>query len=269
MKAAPFAYRRAREVAEATALLGEAGFEGKAIAGGQSLMAMMNLRLAQPSLLVDISEIRALARIERRDDGVFLGAALTHANIEDGALSGRLGEIMAGVAGDIAYRAVRNRGTIGGSLAHGDPAADWPAALLALGAMVVIAGANAKRTVALEDFQRGAFWVALELDEIIEGVTIPEPGAEARWAYGKYCRKPGEFAEAIGAVLHDPSSGATRVVIGATSSAPRVLAEGAELLGADLGRCREVVSAAEPGLDDYELQLHAVMLRRALAEVAP
>ncbi len=268
MKAGDFEYRRAGGVAEATAALAEAGFEGKAIGGGQSLLPMMNLRLAQPSVLVDVSGIESLRRVDAIPGGVRIGAGVTHGKIEDGAVPGRLGEIMAAVAADIAYRAVRNRGTVGGSLVHADPAADWPSALLALGASVEIAGPGGKRTLALEDFQRGAFWVALEVEEIVEAVTLREPGPAARWAYRKFRRKPGEFAEAIAAVLHDPG-GETRVVIGATASAPRLLADGAGLIGADLAHCREVVGAAEPGLDDYERQLHAAMLARALAEVGP
>ncbi len=266
MKAGDFEYRRAGQVAEATASLAEAGFDGKAIGGGQSLMPMMNLRLAQPTVLVDVSGIDALRHVTAVDGGVRIGAGITHAGIEDGAVPGRLGQIMAAVAADIAYRAVRNRGTVGGSLVHADPAADWPSALLALGAEVAIAGPGGGRTLSLEEFQQGAFWVALEPEEIVEAVTLPEPGPAARWAYKKYCRKPGEFAEAIAAVLHDPGGG-TRVVVGATSSAPRLLADGAGLIGADLARCRQVVAEAEPGLDDYELQLHGVMLYRACKEV--
>ena len=267
MKAGDFSYRRAGDVAEATTALAEAGWDGKAMGGGQSLMPMMNLRLAQPTQLVDISAVPAMRGVTAVAGGVRIGAAATHGEIEDGAVPGRLGEIMARVAADIAYRAVRNRGTVGGSLAHADPAADWPSALLALGARIVVAGPAGGRTLALEDFQQGAFWVALEPEEIIEAVELDVPGPAARWSYRKYCRKPGEFAEAIAAVLHDPG-GETRVVVGALDAAPALLADGAALIGADLERCREAVAGVAPGLDEYGVQLHAAMLRRALAEVA-
>jgi carbon-monoxide dehydrogenase medium subunit len=253
VKAAPFDYRRPATLDEAVGLLAQAGFEGKALAGGQSLLPMLNLRLAQPALLVDLSGLAELRRVEARDGGVFVGAGVTHAELEDGIVPGRLGLLMAGVAAGIAYRAVRTRGTVGGSLAHADPAGDWPSALLALGAEVEIAGAEGHRRLPLGEFQQGAFTTALRSDEVLVGMRLPEPSAAARWGYWKFCRKPGEFAEAIGAVLIDGP--VRRRVVGAAHGAPVLVDENSA----------EAVAAAAPGLDDYELQLHAVALRRAEA----
>ncbi len=263
MKPAPFEYERAASVEEAVRLLADAGYDGKVIAGGQSLLAMLSLRLAQPTCLVDVSGLAALQRVEDRGDSVFIGAGVTHARIEDGAVPGRLGEILAAVAHDIAYRAVRNRGTIGGSLAHADPAADWPSALLALDAEVAITGPGGGRALALAEFQQGAFATALAVDEVLEGVVVAQPSSAAGWGYYKFRRKPGEFAEAIGAVLTEPERGRRRVVMGAAHSAPRLLDD------FDAGDALGRVGAAEPGLDAYERQIHAVALARAFREASP
>ncbi len=262
MKPAPFEYERAASVAEAVGLLRDLDYDGKAIAGGQSLMAMLNLRLAQPACLVDLSGLTALRRIEVAEDHVFIGAGVSHAQIEDGAVPGRLGEIMAAVAHDIAYRAVRTRGTIGGSLVHADPAADWPSALLALDAEVAITGSAGERRLPLSDFQQGAFTTALAVDEIVEGIRLPKLSEAAGWGYYKFCRKPGEFAEAIGAVLIDPDRERRRVVMGAAHSAPRLMDD------FEADQAPALVAVAEPGLDDYERQIHAVALQRAFREAS-
>jgi carbon-monoxide dehydrogenase medium subunit len=135
------------------------------------------------------------------------------------------------VASAIAYRAVRNRGTIGGSLTHADPAADWVSSLAAIGARVIVAAPQGRRTVAVEDYIIGALETALAPDEMLEAVELPKLSASARWGYFKACRKVGEFAHAIGAVLHDPDRGVCRVVLGAIERRPIVLSEAAELFG--------------------------------------
>src|SRR5882757_246857 len=134
MKPAPFGYERPRDLPAALAVLGEAEGAAKIIAGGQSLGPMLNLRLVEPDLIVDISGLAELKQAERRGDELVLGACVTHADIEDG----RIPDVTRGVAGNIAYRAVRNRGTVGGSLSHADPAADWVSALSALGATLTL-----------------------------------------------------------------------------------------------------------------------------------
>lgn len=142
MKPARFDYERPTSLGDALALLGTGERVVKCLAGGQSLGPMLNLRLVQPDLLVDITRIPELTRVEEDDDGLLLGACTTHAAIEDGRVPDVTGGVLPAVAQGIAYRAVRSRGTIGGSLAHADPAADWLACLTALGAEIVVHGAS-------------------------------------------------------------------------------------------------------------------------------
>ena len=269
MKPAKFDYESAATVEEAVTLLGQADGFAKVLAGGQSLGPMMNLRLAQPDLLVDVRRIEELGHVEQRDGGLFVGAGVTHSAIEDGKLPDTTNGFLSFVAGQIAYRAVRNRGTIGGSVAHADPAGDWPTALLVLGASVVIAGAGARRTVALEDFQIGAFTVALEPDEVLCGIEIPAFSADARWGHYKVSRKPGEFADSIGTVVVDPARGFARAVLGATDGAPLMLPAVAERLaasGADgfgIDEAKQALADAGARFDSYLTQIHAVALSRA------
>jgi len=135
------------------------------------------------------------------------------------------------VAGAIAYPAVRNRGTIGGSLCHADPAADWVSALSALGAKLTLRSLAGARDLAIEQFVTGALESALQLGEIVEAVRVPVMAPSARWGYVKACRKQGEFAHAIAAVLIDPEKASARAVIGAVETAPIVLGDAAALFG--------------------------------------
>jgi carbon-monoxide dehydrogenase medium subunit len=274
MKAAAFAYLAAQSVPDALRALADGGDDARVIAGGQSLGPMLNLRLAMPSLLIDISRIAALRRVEDRGDAVFIGAAVTHAEIEDRRHALGDGGILARVARGIAYRSVRNRGTIGGSIAHADPAADWPTALTALGARVVLLGEARRREVALNRFITGAFATALEPGEIVEGVLLPKIGAHARWGYYKICRKPGEYADAMAAVLADPDRRVCRIVVGATSGRPvlldglaaRLAAEGAQSI--DRPAIASAVAGALPGADAVDAHLKAVAVARAIGEAA-
>ena len=160
-----------------------------------------------------------------------LGACVTHADIEDGRTPDVTRGAMQRVAANIAYRAVRNRGTVGGSLSHADPAADWVSALAALGAKLTLRSSAGARTVAMEDFVVGALECALRAGEIVETIHVPARPASAHWGYVKSCRKTGEFAHAIGAVLIDPSAGTARIVIGAIDAAPIVITDATELFG--------------------------------------
>ncbi len=269
MKPAKFEYECADTVEEAVKLLGAADGFAKPLAGGQSLGPMMNLRLAQPDLLVDVRRIEELGHVEQRDGGLFVGAGVVHSAIEDGTLPDATNGFLPFVAGQIAYRAVRNRGTIGGSVAHADPAGDWPTALLVLGASGVIAGAGGRRTIALEDFQIGAFTVALEPEEVVCGIEIPALSASARWGHYKVCRKPGEFADSIGTVVVDPDRGFARAVLGATDGAPLMLPAVAERLqasgadGFEVEDAKQAIADAGVTFDSYLTQIHAVALSRA------
>ncbi|MBI3707723.1 MAG: FAD binding domain-containing protein [Proteobacteria bacterium] len=273
MKAAIFDYVRPRDLAEAARLLADAKGGAKLLAGGQSLGPMLNLRLARPRLLVDVARLGELRGIEARDSAWRIGGGVTHAQIEDAA--GRLpgAEVLCAVAAGIAYRAVRNRGTIGGSLAHADPAADWPLALAALGADIEICGISGARTVAADRFMKGAFTVDLAEDEVVAAVSVPKLSGGARWGYYKFCRKTGEFPEASAAALFDAERRSARVFIGALSGAPqRIPALAAAIAERGAAACtREAteaaVTAAAPDLDVIDRRMHAAVLLRALQQV--
>jgi carbon-monoxide dehydrogenase medium subunit len=273
VKPARFDYERPSSLADATALLRRDDLFVKLLAGGQSLGPMLNLRLVQPALVVDITGIPELKRAEETDDALVLGACVTNADIEDGRVPDVTGGALPRVAQAIAYRAVRNRGTIGGSLSHADPSADWVSCLAALGAEAVIRADSGRRTLPVEDYMVGVFEVSLEPGEILEAVRIPRLSRRARWGYYKICRKTGEFAHAIGAVLYDPERAVCRAVIGATESKPIVVSDAATLFR---GRPSEpLLSAFDPAAatrlldarsmrDPFERQTHLAALRRAV-----
>jgi carbon-monoxide dehydrogenase medium subunit len=277
MKAAAFDYERPSDLETAIALIAEAKGTAKVVAGGQSLGPMLNLRLVQPDLIIDITGIAELKQIERSGDELVIGACVTHGDIEDGRIPDVTRGAMQRVAGTIAYRAVRNRGTIGGSLSHADPAADWVSVLPALGATVTLRSTNGVRDLAVEDFIVGALESALQAGEIVEAVRVPSMRSSARWGYVKACRKPGEFAHAIAAVMIDPDAQNARVVIGSIEAAPIVLGDAAALFGGRVtGNFREqfdphvadallikagLVSAADR-------HIHITVLRRAIDEAA-
>ena len=231
MKPVAFEYERAADLDEATKLLAEEGVFSKVIAGSQSLGPMLNLRLAQPDLLVDITSVPELAVISDHRDYLELGACVTHADIEDGRVPDVTNGLLRYVAGGIAYRAVRNRGTIGGSLAHADSAADWISTFPVLGADVILRSQNGERTIAAESFILSSFTTVLKSDEIIRAIRIPKCSKQARWGYYKVNQKVGEFAHAIGAVLHDPAHDRFRAVIGAIETAPIVITDASSLFG--------------------------------------
>jgi carbon-monoxide dehydrogenase medium subunit len=279
MKAPPFHYHRAASVQHGLELIREFAGTGKFMAGGQTLMPMMYLRLAAAEHLVDIGGLPELREAREAGRGVFVGGGVTHAMIEDGKVRDPARGLLAHVAAGIAYRSVRNRGTMAGSLAHADPAADWPCALRALDAVAVIRGAGVERELPIADFQRGLMETALAEEELLVGVLLPELSPKARWAYRKFCHKVGEFAHSICAVVHDPESGVANVVLGAAADKPVRLANlcdylahgmsahavgGAEYAGALRKDLTEAV-----GLDPttYDYQLHQTIVTRSLAEV--
>jgi aerobic carbon-monoxide dehydrogenase medium subunit len=229
MKPAAFDFIRVHSLAEASRNLKEAGGSARLVAGGQSLGPMLNLRLARPRLLIDITAIPELTQVSETDDAVTVGACITTANIEDGRIPSRGLEPLAAVAANIAYRAVRNRGTIGGSFCHADPAADWVTTLCAFGAECLIFGVEGKRRLRADQFILGAYQNALAPDEVLEAIRIPRLSPRGRWGYYKICRKIGEFALAIGAVLNDPDRNRFRAVIGATQARPILIVDSCEL----------------------------------------
>jgi len=231
VKPARFDFVRPASLAEASRLLTGASEAARLVAGCQSLGPMLNLRLATPRLLIDLTGIAELARVEDHGDAVTVGACITHANIEDRRLPGPGLDALVGIARHIAYRAVRNRGTIGGSLCHADPAADWVAVLCAFDAQCIVFAPGGRRLVPASGFVAGAFENVLAPGEILEAVTIPRLSPHGRFGYYKVCRKAGEFASALGAVLWDPGHGWFRAVIGATRGKPIVVGDARQLKG--------------------------------------
>lgn len=251
MKAAAFTVARPGDLREAARLLGE---DARAIAGGQSLGPMLNLRAARPAVLVPLDRLAALQGAEDGADAITLGAAVTHAAIADGRTPDLPGRVLGRVAEGIAYRAVRNRGTIGGSLCHADPAADWLTTLTALGAAVL----TTTRTVALAGFVVGPFQTVLAPGEVVVAVRVPRPAPGFRWGYAKLCRKPGAFAHAMAAYCRDAT--AVRLAVGAQGGPPLLLqGERATAEAAD-------AALAGTGAGAVERHLHGAAVRRAMAE---
>ena len=205
MKPVAFDYERPATLADAAALLGQANGFAKVLAGGQSLGPMLNLRLAQPDLLVDITSIPELTAVTDAGDHLEIGACVTHADIEDGRIADHFAGLLRHVAGRIAYRAVRNRGTIGGSIAHADPAADWISALALIDAKAVVWARGRDRPMSVADLVVSSFTTGLGSAELIRSIRVPKLSAGARWGFYKFNQKAGEFAHAIGGVLHDPA----------------------------------------------------------------
>ncbi|HVY57884.1 MAG TPA: FAD binding domain-containing protein [Xanthobacteraceae bacterium] len=273
MKPVRFDYERPTDLAAAAAAGRRDDVAVKFLAGGQSLGPMLNLRLAEPDLVVDITGIAELKRVEEKPDSVVLGSCITHADIEDGRVPDVTNGALRKVASGIAYRAVRNRGTIGGSLAHADPAADWIAALSAAGASVIVHDGRGARRVPVEDFIVGVFETVLAAGELVTGVEIPRRSRAARWGYYKVCRKTGEFAHAIGVFVHDPERSFCRAVVGAAGARPIVLADADKLFNGRIGSpdvlnialVRDAMSANGMA-DPIDQKIHVAALRRAVAE---
>jgi len=272
MKAAPFAYERPSTVNAALALMAETNGAAKIMAGGQSLGPMLNLRIARPETIVSILNLADLGGVEETADAVTIGACVTHGTIADRLIPDIGQNVLPQIAENIAYRAVRNRGTIGGSLCHADPAADWLCTLTALDATILTARQDEgrptrRRGIPLSRFVTGAFRNALESGEIVEAVRVPRLAADARWGYFKACRKAGEFAHAIGVAVRDPARGIARAVIGATGTAPIVIEDAAALF-ADPDAVAAAIDASPLADDPYERQIHIVALQRALKQAS-
>jgi carbon-monoxide dehydrogenase medium subunit len=262
MKPAPFELVSAAGLKDAMASLSTGS--AKPVSGNQSLGPMLNLRLSRPTTLVDISLAPELRVIEEGVNWVRLGAAFTHAEIEDGEIADPTPGWLRSAASNIAYRAVRNRGTLGGSLAHSDPAADWCIVMTGLGAVILIDGPTGERRMPVEEFLIGPFTTALASGEIIRAVEVPRPGTGARWGYWKYMRQVGEFAKASAAVLHDPARSVARCALGALSRQPMLLNQPLAVIEGE-GSPADAVQAALPDCKPVDLAMHITALTRALA----
>ena len=227
VKPAPFEYVRARSIDDAVAALARDP-DAKLLAGGQSLVPMMNMRLARPSRLVDINRIDGLDAITARPDGgLVVGALARHTELVGSPLVRARAPLLAAAAAHVGHRAIRNRGTLGGSLAHADPAAELPAALLALDATLVTNGAGGARRVPAVDFFVGVFTTALAHDEIVVAVEIP--GGGAAWGFAEVARRAGDFAIAGVAAVLAGDGGARVAAFGVDDRPVRLHAAEAEL----------------------------------------
>ena len=280
MKPAAFSYHRATSADSAVALLAELGEDAKVIAGGQSLLPIMNMRLAEPAHLVDLAGADDLRDWQESDGDVTLGAMSTHGMIEDGLVPDPCNGLLQHAASGIGYRAIRNRGTIGGSLSHADSSAEWPTVLSACDAAAVIRSVAGTREVPLSDFFFGFFSTALQLDEVLVAVRIPRFAPDRVWGFVKTNRKLGEFAESLAVVTYRRVEDAVvspRVWLGAARDVPVRLA-GVEALLSDDGpdappvqAVRDVIlteleqdwDAMDPG-ERHMAQLHAVTVRNAI-----
>ncbi len=268
MKAASFEYVMPATLVETLRALARSDGQAKLMAGSQSLGPMLNLRLARPAQVVDVSRLDELRSVELVEGRVRVGASVTHAEIEDGCFELLRGHPVQEMAARIAYRSVRNRGTVGGSLAHADPAADWILAARALNALVEVrAFEQVPRLIKMQDFMLAAYTTSLAEGEVITALHLPRLSAQARWGYYKFCRKTGEFAEASCAVYFEPASATAQIVVGALDGAPVAL----ETLASEVARGGLAVAseaAIEAALKGAIEQLDTLGRRMAGAAIA-
>ena len=228
MKAPRFAYARPASIAEALALLAEHEDEARVLAGGQSLVPMLNFRVASPKVLVDINRIAGLSGITLSRDRLCIGALTRHVELERSADVARHLPLVASAMPHVAHPAVRNRGTFGGSCALADPAAELPACALALGATFVVAGKDAERRVAAQDFFRGMYETALASGELLVAAEFPLPKPGYASAFGELARRHGDYAMA-GVAAHGSTQGGKfsdmRVVFFGVGDRPRRAAQ--------------------------------------------
>jgi carbon-monoxide dehydrogenase medium subunit len=265
---AAFDYVRAASVEEAVGLLGEHGDDAKLLAGGHSLLPLMKLRLATPAVLVDIGRIADLSYVRAEGGEVRIGALTRHCDVEASDVLTEQAPLIAHVAGQIGDPQVRHRGTIGGSIAHGDPASDLPAALLAARATLVAVGPSGERTIAADDFFTGFLETALAPDEVLTEIRVPAaPGAG--WSFQKFNRRAQDWAiVGVAAVLN----GSAGVGLVNMASEP-VRAAGTEAALGSGASAADAAARADEGLDppsdlnassDYRRHLARVLTRRAL-----
>ena len=289
MKPAQFTYHLARDVAEAVGLLAELGEDAKILAGGQSLVPMMNLRLARPSALVDITRIPGLSYLEAGPDGLRIGALTRHRAVEttrDPAVLGGFG-VLPRSARWIGHYPIRARGTFGGSIAHADSTSEWCLLAVLLRAEITLTGPGGQRRVGADGFFEGFFTTAAEPDEIVTEVRFPSPAPHA--ALTEFAPRQGDFAVVAAAVQLDLGAGAgvkdgssecrsARVVLGGVSPAPFVV-DTTEVAGRPVspGTWRDTGEIAAAQIDPpedasgdagYRRRLTATLVARALAEAS-
>ncbi len=283
MKAPPFAYIRAHDLTEVFDLLEHHGDSAKILAGGQSLMPALNMRLSSPEVLIDISRLQEQAGIHVKDGHVHIGALTTHAAIGESSDIRKHLPLLADAMEHIAHPAIRNSGTFGGSLAMADPAAEWPACCVALDAQIVLASKAGTRRVAAREFFQGLYATAMKPNEILTEVVIPIPGAGTRHAFLELARRRGDYAIVGVAALATFSGGAIsdlRLTFLGTGEKPTLatstsqvfvnkgfsdasLKEAQDLLGTELDPSADLYSSAAT-----KLHLARVLTGRIMKQLA-
>ena len=263
MKPAPFEYHAPTTTADATALLSELGDGAKVLAGGQSLIPMLALRLAVFDHLVDVGRIPELTGIERRDGALWVGAGTTEAAVGASAEVASSVPLLSRATPFIGHFQIRNRGTMGGSIAHADPAAEYPAVALALDADMEVVSSRGRRTIAARDFFAGLWSTSMEADELLAGVSYPVWGGRSGFAVEEFARRHGDFAlagAAVGVELDDDDRVRRCAIglIGMGSTPERARSTEAELAGRLVGEidAEEAGRSAVAGLDAVPADLH-------------
>jgi carbon-monoxide dehydrogenase medium subunit len=276
---APFAYHRPASVAEAVELLASLD-DARPLAGGHSLLPAMKLRMSMPEALVDIARIPGLGGIERDGDGLRIGALATHAAVAASDIVDAVCPVLAEAAAQIGDRQVRNRGTIGGSVAHADPGADYPTVIVALGGTITAAGPDATREIAAGELFTGLFSTALRPDELLTSVSVPGTGAGTGAAYVKHKHPASGYAVAAVAAVVTVENGtctAANVVVGGVTGVPAGATSASSVLVGSSGSedaiaeaAAEVPAALGNALGDgyasagYRTHLASVLAKRAL-----
>jgi aerobic carbon-monoxide dehydrogenase medium subunit len=268
---AAFDYVRAESADHAVELLGQHGDDAKLLAGGHSLLPMMKLRLAVPSVLVDVGRLGDLSYVRDADDHIAIGALTSHHDLETNDLLAEQCPLVKGVAAVVGDPQVRHCGTIGGSLAHSDPASDLPAAALALGATLVAKGPGGEREIAAADFFTGFFESALAPDELLTEIRVPKtPGA--RWSYQKFNRRAQDWAIVGVMAVHNGHTGVGLVNMASTPLRATAVEEAVASGASAADAASRAVDGTDP-TDDlnadaaYRRHLVQVLTRRALQEV--
>lgn len=282
MKAPPFAYCRPSSLAEVFDLLDLHGEAARLIAGGQTLLATLNMRLSEPELLIDLQDVPGLRGISLQAGCVRIGAMTTHSEIEDSPLLAQRAPLLAAAAPHVAHRAIRNKGTLGGSLAFADPAAEWPACAVALDAMLVLQSRHGQRRVSAGEFFQALYKTALRPDEIIVACEFPLVAPSSRSSFQELARRHGDYAIvglAASARCEDGFLHDLRLVYLGTGNTPvraRATEEALRGTSADPAQLDAAVAvlAGElmPGADLYnnsstKLHLASVLLRRGVANL--
>jgi carbon-monoxide dehydrogenase medium subunit len=266
---APFEYVRAGSVDEAIAALTEHGDDAKLLAGGHSLLPLMKLRLAVPTVLVDISRIPDLSYVRVDGDELAIGAATRHHELENSEVARAEVPLLPHVASRVGDPQVRHRGTLGGTVAHSDPASDLPTALLALGGSVVVQGPGGRRSIPVTEFWLGFFETALEPDEVVVELRVPRTGA-AGWGYEKFTRRENDWPIVAAAAVEGRVALANMAgsVVRATAT-EEALARGASMADAAALADQGLEPSADMHADaEYRRHLARLLTRRALEQAA-